>query len=176
MCIRDRLTRRRALHELTAKQIEALFERRLEDHYGDLAHHYCRSENTQKAVEYLRLAGQQAIQRSANTEAINYLTSAVEFVKGLPNTPQRVQQELGVYAMLGPALIATRGNGVSEVKAVYERAVDLARQLEDDNRLFPVLFGLRSSHLVRGELFRARELGEQLLNLAEHTQDPGLTV
>ena len=170
------IKRRKVLHDRIADQIEALFKPRLEDYYRDLAHHYRRSENTQKAVEYLRLAGQQAIHRSANTEAINYLTSALEIVKAVPDTPQRVQQELTLQTILGPALIATKGNGAVEVRAVYERAVDLARQLEDDNQLFPVLFGLRSSHLVGGELYRARELGEQLLSSAERIQDSGLTV
>jgi predicted ATPase len=170
------IERRKVLHERTANQIEALFKRRLEDYYGDLARHYRRSENRQKAVEYLQLAGQQAIQRSANAEAVNFLTSALELVKAAPDAPQRAQQELVLQTVLRPALIATKGNGAAEVRAVYERAVDLARQLGGDAQLFPVLFGLRSSHLVRGELRQARELGEQLLRLAQTIQDPGLTV
>jgi class 3 adenylate cyclase len=62
---------RRVLHEETAEAIEALFHSRLEDHYSELAHHYTRSRNTRKAIEYLQLAGRQAVQRSANTEAIH---------------------------------------------------------------------------------------------------------
>ena len=58
---------RKALHEHTAQAIEALFAARLEDHYSELAHHYSRSGNTEKAIEYLHLAGQQAVQRSANS-------------------------------------------------------------------------------------------------------------
>src|SRR5262249_23043246 len=56
--------RRKTLHERTAQAIEQLCQDRLDEHYSDLAHHYSRSENTQKAVEYLGLAGQQAVQRS----------------------------------------------------------------------------------------------------------------
>ena len=33
----------------------------LDEHYGELAHHYGRTENTPKAVEYLHLAGEQAV-------------------------------------------------------------------------------------------------------------------
>src|SRR5262249_19218457 len=66
--------RRKALHERTAQAIEGLYAGRLEEHYSDLAHHYTRSGNTEKAVEYLHLAGQQAVQRSANEEAITHLT------------------------------------------------------------------------------------------------------
>ena len=46
----------------------------LEEHYGALAHHYGRSGNTDKAVEYLELAGRQAVARSANSEAIGHFT------------------------------------------------------------------------------------------------------
>ena len=49
--------RRKALHEQTAQAIETLYSDKLEDHYSELAHHYSRSSNTQKAVDYLQLAG-----------------------------------------------------------------------------------------------------------------------
>ena len=62
--------RRKALHERTAQAIEALYRATLDEHYSELAHHYSRSGNTEKAVEYLQLAGQQAVQRSAYVEAI----------------------------------------------------------------------------------------------------------
>jgi predicted ATPase len=45
--------RRKAIHEQTAKAIEELYRTNLDDHYSELAHHYSRSGNTQKAVEYL---------------------------------------------------------------------------------------------------------------------------
>ena len=52
--------RRRPLHERTARAIEELYRDGLDEHYGELAHHYGRTENTAKAVEYLHLAGEQA--------------------------------------------------------------------------------------------------------------------
>jgi len=168
--------RRKELHEATARQIEALFNSRLEDHYAALAHHYSCSGNSMKALEYLQLATQQAMQRSANAEAISHLNAAMQFLKTLPENPQRDRQELALQTMLGPALIATKGNGAPEVGAVYQRAVQLGRQSGEDARLFPVLFGLRSFHLIRAELQPAFALGQQLLNLAEDTQDSGLLV
>src|SRR5262249_23767489 len=62
--------RRKALHEQNARAIEVLYHASLDDHYSNLAHHYSRSGNTEKAVEYLSLAGQQAARQSANEEAI----------------------------------------------------------------------------------------------------------
>jgi class 3 adenylate cyclase/predicted ATPase/ribosomal protein L40E len=170
------MERRKSLHEGTARQIEGLFNSRLEDHYGDLAHHYSCSGSSLKALEYLQLAAQQAIERSANTEAINHLTAAVHLLNTLPDTPQRDREELALQMMLGPVLIATKGNAALEVGVVYKRALQLGRKSGEDARLFPVLFGLRSFHLIRGELQPAFELAQQLVSLAESVQDSGLLV
>ncbi len=101
--------RRKVLHERAAQAIETLFHNRLEDQYSELAAHYSRSGNTQKAVDYLQLAGQQAVQRSANAEAINHLTAALELLKTLPNTDKRIQQELDMRVALCLALMVTKG-------------------------------------------------------------------
>jgi predicted ATPase len=69
--------------------MESLYHDRLEEHYAELAHHYQRSGNTGKAIEYLHKAGQQAVQRSAYGEAIPDLTTALELLKTLLDTPSR---------------------------------------------------------------------------------------
>jgi predicted ATPase/class 3 adenylate cyclase len=163
--------RRKALHERTAQAIENLYSAKLEDHYSELAHHYSRSGNTQKAVEYLGLTGQQAVQRWANTEAITHLTTALELLKTLPDTPERAQHELTLQIALGTALMATKGYAALEAGRAYARARELCQQVGDSLQLFPVLRGLLHFHLNRGELQSARELGEQLLSLAQGRQD-----
>src|SRR5262249_42392480 len=140
----------------------------------ELAHHYSRSENTEKAVHYLHLAGQQAVQRSANAEAITHLTTALELLNTLPDTPERVQHELGLHLTLGPALMSIRGFAAPEVGALYTRARELCRHVGDTPQLFPVLCGLWRVSLMRAELPLARELAEQLLRLAQQAQDDTL--
>jgi predicted ATPase/class 3 adenylate cyclase len=168
--------RRKALHERVAHAIEELGANNLDGHLADLAHHYGRSGNRSKAVEYLQLAAQQAAQRSVSNEAIDQLKNALRILKSLPETTQRDHQELILQTMLGPLLIATKGNAADEVGVTYKRAVELSRRVADNAGLFPVLFGMRSFHLVRAELRRARELDEQLLGLAEKIGDAGLSL
>jgi class 3 adenylate cyclase/predicted ATPase len=169
------IERRKVLHERTAQAIEVLYPSRLEDHYSDLAHHYSRSGNTAKAIEYLHLAGQQAVQRSANAEALSQLTAALELLPTLPDTPGRTQQELTLYLALGPPLSMLKGQGAPEVGATYRRARELCQQLGDASQLFPVLVGLRLFYTFQaGELQTARELGEQMLWLAQQQHDPAL--
>jgi class 3 adenylate cyclase/predicted ATPase len=168
------IERRKVLHERTAQAIEVLFHSRLEDHYSELAYHYSRSRNTQKAVEYLQLAGQQAVQRSAYAEAISHLTTALELLRTLPDTSERAQQELSLRITLGVPLIATKGLAAPEVESVYTRARELCRQVGETLQLFPVLQGLWIFYLVGAEFQTARELGEQLLTLAQRVQNPAL--
>ncbi|HEV8718504.1 MAG TPA: AAA family ATPase, partial [Candidatus Binatia bacterium] len=165
--------RRKTVHERAARAIEEVYRLRLEDRYSELAHHYSRSGNTQKAVDYLQLAGQQAVQRSAYVEAIAHFNAALELLKILPDTPERTQQELDLQITLGPALIATKG-WTAEVERAYTRARELCQQVGETSQLFPALWGLWSFYHVRGEHQAARELGEQLLNLAQSVQDSAL--
>ena len=170
------IERRRALHERTAQAIEALFAGQLEEHCNELAHHFSRSGNAPKAVHYLHCAGRQAVQRSADAEAVAHLTTALGLLETLPDTPERARQELDLQITLGPAWMATKGLAAPEVEATYTRALMLCRHLGDTAQLFPVLHGLRTFYQVRGELLTARELTEQLLALAEKAQDPALLV
>jgi class 3 adenylate cyclase/predicted ATPase len=168
------IERRKGLHERTAQAIETIFHSQLEDHYGDLAHHYSRSGNTEKAVAYLGLAGQQAAQRSANTEAISHLTTALELLKTLPETSRRAPQELALLLALGSPLRASKGFAAPEVEMVYARAQDLCEQLGDIPQRFSALRGLWGIYFARGQSLRTQELAAQLLHVAEHAQDPTL--
>src|SRR5262249_11429078 len=57
------LERRRQLHEQIGAAIENLFTANLEDYLPELAHHYSRSANRAKALEFLHRAGDRAVQR-----------------------------------------------------------------------------------------------------------------
>ena len=134
--------RQRALHERTAQAIEALAGERLAEHYGELAHHYSRSDNTQKAVAYLQRAGQQAADRSAYREAITHLMRGLELLPHLSDTPERIRQELDVHISLGQALTATKGHAAPEVEQAFTRARALCEQVGETSQLFLVLAGL----------------------------------
>jgi hypothetical protein len=96
-----------------------------------LAHHYSRSGNTAKAIDYLHRAGQQAVERSAYAEAVSHLTSALDLLTTLPETRERSQQELAVQMTLGMVLAATKGFAAPEVAHAYTRAHALCREVGD---------------------------------------------
>jgi predicted ATPase len=154
--------------------MEALYSANLDDHYSELAHHYTRSGNTEKAVEYLHLAGQQAVQRSANAEASNHLTAALELLTTLPETSERVRQELVLHLALGVPLQLLKGNAAPEVGHTYHRVLELCGRVGDTAPLFPALLGLWRFYLLLPDMLKARDLAEQLLRLARSSHDPSL--
>jgi class 3 adenylate cyclase len=100
---------RKLLHKSAGQALESLFAEQLEDHLSELAHHYSRSDNFAKAVEYLGRAGQQALQRSAYADAVSSLTAAIDLLQKLPDSPERIQRELLLQLTVGPAFIAVKG-------------------------------------------------------------------
>ena len=166
--------RRRVVHERAAQAIEGLFPARLPEHYPVLAHHYSRSGNTVKAVDYLHRAGHQAVERSAYAEAASHLTAAVDLLTTLPESRARSQQELGVQMTLGMALRATKGTSAPEVERLYTHARALCARVGELPQLFRVLWGLWDVHFAREDQPRQQALGEQLLRLAERLHDPDL--
>ena len=106
-----------------------------------VAHHYTEASLSAQAIPYWQHAGQRAIQRSANLEAIGHLTRGLDILATLPDTPERAQQELGLQTTLGPALIATRGYAAPVVLQAYARRASSASRWATP-QLFQVLRGL----------------------------------
>ena len=88
------MQRRRAIHERTAMALEEMFAATLDDHVADLAHHYSRSANAPKAIEYLRRAAEQAGARSAYNDAIGYAREGLRLIAMMPESRERDQIEL----------------------------------------------------------------------------------
>jgi tetratricopeptide (TPR) repeat protein len=165
------IERRKLLHGRAGAAIEALYADRLDDYLSELARHYQRSTNIEKALEYLGRAGRQASQRSSHAEAIELFTSALELLQGLPDAPQRLEQELALRLGLGAALSPVKGWSAPEVGEVLARARELCRQIGETPHLFPALFGLGTYYLVRGEIESALELAKQVLSIAQSAED-----
>jgi tetratricopeptide (TPR) repeat protein len=77
--------RRQGIHEKIGQAIESLYSERLEEFYEALAFHYARSDNKVKAIEYLDLANQKAVELSAMEEAKAYFDEAMKLLDELPD-------------------------------------------------------------------------------------------
>jgi len=166
-------SRRQQYHHKIAQVLAVDFPDITETQPEVVAHHYTEAGLAAQAIPYWQYAGQRATERSAYVEAIAHLTRGLEVLQTLPDTPEHVSQELTLHLALGVPLVATRGYGASEVEKVYARAHKLCHHMGETPQLVPVLRGLGIFYTARAELHTARELGEQLLTLAQGLQDSG---
>ena len=163
---------RASLHEAVGNALEQLYMDEREGIAIQLAHHFYEAGVVEKAVASLLLAGQHAVRLAANEEAITHLHKGLALLKTLPTTSQTLQQELTLLLTLGVPLSATKGYGSLDVEEVYRQARTLGQQTGKVSQLFPALFGLWRGYLIQGRLQKALDLAEQILQLAQTTQDP----
>jgi predicted ATPase len=167
---------RQQYHERIAQVVEARFPELCDTQPELVAQHYTAAGCAEQAVVYWLRAGQQASGRSANVEAISHLTTGIELLKALPETPERTQHALHLYITLGAALLVTKGHPAPEVEHAYTQAYALCQQVGETPELVPILFGLWGFYTMRPQLHTARELGDTMLRLARAADDPTLAV
>jgi tetratricopeptide (TPR) repeat protein len=161
---------RKLLHERIAGAIESLFADRLDDHLKDLAHHYRRTNNTVKAVEYLRRAGEQAARRTFYEEAIEQLNPALELLEKLDPGKARDEHELAIRtALMGP-LVSIPYLITQEVLINSERLRGLCEELGDTRLLALVLVHLFFFHRPTS-LDKAGTFARRAMELAEESRD-----
>ena len=141
---------RQQYHQHIAQVLEARFPEICAMQPELLAHHSTEAGLYEQAIGYWQKAGQRAIERSANLEAIGHLTTGLDVLKTLPDTPARTQQELALQMALGTALVSARGLSAPEAEQAYVRARELCQQVGDAPDLFPVLWGLCVAHVQQG--------------------------
>jgi class 3 adenylate cyclase/predicted ATPase len=164
-------SRRQHLHQQIAQVLEKRFTEIKDTQPELLAHHYTEAGLIEQAIPYWQRAGQKAAQHSANVEAVSHLTRGLELLKTLPDTLERIRQELALQTTLGSVLMAAKGYSAPEVGQAYARARELCQQSGETPQLGPVLYGLWSFYITRAEHRTAYELAEQLLSLAESQHD-----
>jgi predicted ATPase len=158
---------RQQYHQRTAQVLGTQFPQIVETQPELMAHHYTEAGLVKQAIAYWQRAGQQALQRLANLEAIRHLTKGLELLAILPETPTRAQQELDLRIALGPALMALKGFAAPEVEQTYARARALCAKVGNTPQLIQSLRGLWGFYHNQGALLTAREFAEQLYQLAQ---------
>jgi hypothetical protein len=141
-----------------------------------LAQHCADGGLEEKAVAYWLSAGQRALKRSTNVEAIALLLKGLSLLEGMPENTWRQLEELEFQIALGQALQITRGAGAPETGKAYACAEQLGERLDQRDRLPPIIFGVWAYHLACGELKQSREDALRMDRLVEAEHDPRLKV
>jgi predicted ATPase len=160
------------LHGDVGNMLEALYGEQIDEIAIQLARHFQEAGIATKAIEYLQKAGNKAAGLCANEEAVAHFQKGLEILKTLPDTPERVQQELGMQLGLAVPLSGIKGYGEPAVGETYSRARILCQQIGEKPQLITALFLLSIFYFSRAEHQTALEIQEQLVRLAQKIKDP----
>ena len=144
--------RRANLHQRIGEQIETAYGERAKEIAAELAVHFERGRDYQRAVRYLQQAGELASKRLALREAIAYLNQGLKLIGLLPPSPERDRRELNLRIPLGIAWMALKGWTASEVWTSLHPALGLAKSLGHSTALLPIYYGLWNHVVTQGRI------------------------
>ncbi|ANV99120.1 adenylate/guanylate cyclase domain-containing protein [Bradyrhizobium icense] len=160
-------SRRQLLHSHIGDVLRDKFPIIAETEPEVLAYHFTEAGLSGMALEWWRKAGQQALRRSAYTEAIAHLGKAVTIADGLPDEPGRTMNRLQLQIAYGRALRGSLGHSAPETVAAWKRARQFATDINDPVELAPIHSGLFNACLTHGEIAPMRDLAETIMILAK---------
>ncbi|MCS3452014.1 MULTISPECIES: adenylate/guanylate cyclase domain-containing protein [Bradyrhizobium] len=167
-------TSRKQLHGRIANTLEKEFPELIEAEPELLARHCAEAGFNEQAIRYWRAAGEKAVRRASNREAIGHFRQALVLIEKQSSEIDRSESELAILSQLGPALMSVYSWSAPEVGVAFERAEHLARKLQSSVDLAPPLAGLWLFHTARGQFFRAEEITKELFHVARTVQDPDI--
>jgi transcriptional regulator with AAA-type ATPase domain/tetratricopeptide (TPR) repeat protein len=155
--------RRRALHAHIVAALEARTGERVHEQVERLAHHALRGEVWDKALTYIRQAGEKALVRSAHREAVGYFEQALGVLPHLPETRATREQAIDLQLALRNALFPSGDFG--RLLACLREAEALATALDDTRRLAQVSIFISNHFFTMGTYDQAIIAGQRALTL-----------
>src|SRR5215813_10581202 len=106
---------RRQLHGRIASILQEQFPEMAEVQPELLAKHCTQAGLDEQAIEYWRTAGERAVHRASNHEAIRHFGQALALNEKQVPESERSRTELAILSQLGPALLSVNGWSAPEV-------------------------------------------------------------
>ncbi|HEU4439396.1 MAG TPA: hypothetical protein VFT36_09095, partial [Methylomirabilota bacterium] len=125
--------RRAVLHGRAARTLEAFYDRRTDEVVELLAHHFGRSGDAEKAVDYAILAGEKAQRRWANAEGLAHFGAALARLDALPESPANSLRRIDAVLRQGEVRFAVgqhveQRTLLEQIGPLVERAADPPRR------------------------------------------------
>jgi class 3 adenylate cyclase/tetratricopeptide (TPR) repeat protein len=164
--------RRSSLHARLVNAIETLYRDRLGEHIERLAQHAVRGELLEKAVRYLRQAGQKALSRSALENGRVWFEQALSILEKVPETRENIELSIDIRFDLRNSLhpLGHLEKCLDHLQKVQVQAT----QLDDKRRLGQALSFLCQYYRLMGEFDSAGEAGERAMAIADELDDLSL--
>ncbi len=166
--------RRAECHRRIGEREAAAWGERAREHAAELAVHFERGQDLERAAAFLETAGETALGRHAYVEARDHFERGLGFLETVAASPTRDSIELGLLMGLAVSLRVLDGYAVERVLAAHDRAASLADRVGDVERGFHARYGRCEGITIAGRLDEARPLAEELLAEAERLARPSL--
>jgi tetratricopeptide (TPR) repeat protein len=164
------LMRRREWHQRVAHALEQNFGEITAQEPELLAHHFGEAGLLTPACDYRMRAGDQAVGRSAYTEAIAHFSAGLKHAEAMP-PPDGMRRQLEFSLKLGSASVVAYGLQSAEAEQAYVRASDIGAKLQDGPKSFQAKWGLWINANLRRKTALARDRASELLTLAQQSGD-----
>jgi DNA-binding NtrC family response regulator/tetratricopeptide (TPR) repeat protein len=162
------VARRHTLHAAAARALERLYEGRLEEMDDQLAYHYARTDQSERAVECLSRVAEKAARGHAHTEALGALEEALAHVERLP-ADVRDRRRLRLVLRKTSSLIHL-GRFAEALGVLLHWRASFDR-LNDASLAAYYHFLVARTHLFLGDRERAIQSAERAIAEAERSGD-----
>jgi class 3 adenylate cyclase/tetratricopeptide (TPR) repeat protein len=159
------IRRRKETHEKIGQAIERIYRNNLEEFFEVLAYHYSHSGDLDKALTYLKLAGDKTTRDYSLWEAMGFYREAISLLDSQPQTERRDREKIAVYlSMLNPL----RDLGFPEGSLqILQEAEQISEDLKDNASLAAVYGKSSLYHSYKGDLYLAMDYSEKCFDASE---------
>jgi class 3 adenylate cyclase/tetratricopeptide (TPR) repeat protein len=164
-------SRKQQIHSDIAAILESDYPELVESQPEVLAYHHQEAGNHQRAIRCWLDSGQRALAHSANVEAIASFRKALQLLNALPETADRIKQEIEIQLALGIPLIAVQGYASAETREAFSRARILCLKLGDVPEYFQALFGLWGHAWMSGKNDDALRMADEFVSRARASSE-----
>jgi DNA-binding winged helix-turn-helix (wHTH) protein/tetratricopeptide (TPR) repeat protein len=162
---------RRRLHQTIGESLEKAYGGRPREVAAELAAHFARSRDVERAVRYHGEAAAHASSRFAYEETRFHLEGALVALRSQPESSERLRREMELLENLGWTLFSLRGFGDEGAAQAFARLRDLGERLDAPEVRLRAMQSLLTVHTMRAEHPTARTLGEEMIAIAERVGD-----
>jgi predicted ATPase len=139
--------RRRQIHENIGRAIEALYPDRIEEFYEILAHHYSKSNNFEKAYQFLKLSGDKVMGNYSASEAFSYYKDAMVALEKFPESEENKQKLLDIiHKIMVPTIVLGFPEDSLSILHTGERIATAVDDKKSQIRFYSNLWYMRDVH------------------------------
>lgn len=159
-------------HARIATAIETHFSENAVGLSIPLSWHFENAGDKLKAIHYLKIAGEKALNLSANHEGMAHFTRALDLLATLPTSDAIIQLKLSLQINLAVAIHAFKGYADDSVGQAFGDAYETSKLIGDTRQAFPIIWQLASFRSSLADFSGGAAMMQDLIELAERIEDP----